>query len=190
MFVHKEEPKTSHSQYFPMNVLHFDVFGTTNNDTSYVNSKENWYLANHVVRIKDISHDKPPMCCFPGFAKVISTIVIVICLLICSYFKCVTYTYVYRTNKTNGGWMNRPINLLTITSAILHHVTHVFGGIWYVLAMMVEGPLRDKFGEDACWFMMVLAVIEISYLNVGSLGMAVFRLLYIKHEHWRNIKLE
>ena len=80
--------------------------------------------------------------------------------------------------------MHRPINVLTVTSAIIHHVTHVSVGIWYVIILMTETPLGDVVGKSSCEILDVIGVYGLAYLYAGSLGIASFRILYIKHERW------
>ena len=52
--------------------------------------------------------------------------IMLISLLVGSYFKGIMYAYVFSTNKENRGWMHRPINVLTISSSIIQHVTHIW----------------------------------------------------------------
>ena len=105
-------------------------------------------------------------------------------LLIGSYFKSIMYRYVLTTKKENRSWLHRPINVLIIHGAIIHHVTHVGVGIWYSMILVSETHLSHLFGYNFCEFMDIVGLYGLGYLTVGSLGIALFRVLYIKRENW------
>ena len=108
----------------------------------------------------------------------------ILSLLIGSYFKFIMYGYVFAGNKQNRGWMHRPINVLTVTSAIIHHVTNVAVGINLVMSLMIDTPLGDILGLQYCQVIGTVAVYGLVYLTGGGLGISVYRVLYIRHELW------
>ena len=120
----------------------------------------------------------------PFRIKFTLSVLMAISLLIGSYFKSIMYRYVFTANRTNRGWMHRPINILTITSAIIHHLTHVSIGTWYIVILTTEAPLGNETGIQYCQIMDVIGVYGIIYLSVGSLGTAVYRVLYINFEYF------
>ena len=148
------------------------------------NIEEEWIYANYVITVNQISQDEAPLISLPFNIKIILSILMILSLLIGSYFKLIMYGYVFTANKQNRGWMHRPINVLTVTSAIIHHTTHVALGIWNVVIMMLDTPLGDIVGFRCCQLMMMVGEYGIVYLSVGSLGVAVYRVLYIRHEYW------
>lgn len=93
------------------------------------------------------------------------------------------YRYVYVTNKQNSGWMHRPINVLIINSAIIHHVTHILMCIWHSANLMSETPLADIVGFGICEAMDVVGVYGLGHLTVGGLGSVIYRMMYIKFEY-------
>ena len=119
-----------------------------------------------------------------SITKSVLVIVIMTSLLIGSYFKSIMYRYVLTTKKQNRSWLHRPINVLIIHGAIIHHVTHVGVGIWYSLILVSKTHLSHLFGYNFCEVMDIVGLYGLGYLTVGSLGIALFRVLYIKRENW------
>ena len=160
-------------EYVPVN------FHKVNLITSMVSmngvSKEKVFL-DHLLLIQDTSNDKAPLISLSSEVKVSLAVVMTLSLLIGTLCKGIMYVYVSTTNK------KRPINTLIITSAIVHHATHLFSGTWYILVLLVDSPLGDLLGSGSCNVMMSIGVFGLVYLNVGSLGISVYRILYIKRE--------
>jgi hypothetical protein len=168
--------------YIPVDFHFFHSLSPSTNKT--VNGiTDKLVITNHFIAIDNISEDEALLIGLSFYVKVILTIVMALSLFVGSCFKCIMYMYVVRTNKTDRGWMHRPINALIVTSAIVHHVTHVVTGIWYILVLMMDAPLAEIFGPYSCHIMMLPAVYGMSYLSVGSLGTAIYRVLYIKYEY-------
>ena len=78
--------------------------------------------------------------------------------------------------------MHRPINVLTVASAIIHHSTHIWMGVYYIITLNVDKPVKDLIGSHYCQISYWIGLYALIYLSVGSLGIAVYRLLYIKLE--------
>ena len=142
------------------------------------------FSPNYLLSIEEVLDDEAPLRGLPLDFKIALAIIMALSLLIGSYFKSIMYRYTISTNKQHQGWMHRPINVLTIISAIIHHLTHVITGIWYILVLLTRNPLTDVFGPQTCQVMMLIAVYGLAYLSVGSLGIAIYRVLYIRHENW------
>ena len=168
--------------YIPVDVHVFDSYSPLANKTGN-GIKDTLVITNHFIAVDNIFEDEAPFIGLPFDIKITLTIIMAISLFIGSCFKCIMYMYVVRTNKTNRGWMHRPINVLTVTSAIVHHVTHVVSGIWYILVLTMDAPLAEIFGSYVCHIMMLPAVYGLSYLSIGSLGTAIYRVMYIKYEY-------
>ena len=149
----------------------------------HLNSSRNH--ADNAILISQISQDEAPLVDLPFNIKLTLSILMTLSLLVGTLFKSIMYSYVFTTSKKNrGGWMSRPINVLTVTSAIIHHVTHVPLGVWYVVNLMTETSVGNTVGFQYCQLMDVIGVYGIIYLSVGSLGIAIYRVLYIKLEYW------
>lgn len=133
------------------------------------------------VNKESVVEDEAPLFGLPFGVKFPFASLMFISLAIGSYFKFIMYQFMYINQKD---CMHRPINVLTLTSAIIHHATHISSGSWHALVCIINTPLGTFVGDDVCWFMMVVGVYGIVYLTVGSFGIAVYRTLYIRHECW------
>ena len=164
---------TPNPQYVPVNFHKVDFITSK---VSVNEASNESVLVNHLLLIQDTYNDKAPLISLSSGVKVSLAVVMTLSLLIGSICKGIMYVYVSTTNK------KRPINTLIITSAIVHHTTHLFSGTWYILVLLVDTPLGDHLGSGSCYVMMSIGVFGLVYLNVGSLGISVYRILYIKHE--------
>ena len=151
------------------------------NDNLHHNYSER--STNGILLIVHPSQDNSPLITLPFHIKIVLTIIMIISLLVGSYFKGIMYRFVYLTNKQNSGWMHRPINVLIINSAIIHHVTHILMCIWYSANLMSETPLADIVGFEICEAMDVVGVYGLGHLTVGGLGIVIYRMMYIKFEY-------
>ena len=122
----------------------------------------------------------------PLWLKITNVTLIWISLFFGSFFKYVLYRYILHRNKVNRGWMHRPINVLTASSAMIHHVTHIWIVSWYsIIYLDVVGiPISVALGDHWCQIVQTVCMYGIFWTNVGSLGIAVYRLMYIKYEEW------
>ena len=110
--------------------------------------------------------------------------IMLISLLVGSYFKGIMYAYVFSTNKENRGWMHRPINVLIITSSVIHHISHIWMWSWYVITFLLAAPVSDVLGFHWCQIMQIVGGFGLCYLTVGGVGITIYRLLFIKCEDW------
>jgi hypothetical protein len=162
------------------------VHGTTKSATDNITNFErrrSWMLNHDALMINRLSEDETPLVSLQFYIKLIIIVILTISLLIGSFFKCITYSYVFRANKQNHGWMHRPINVLTVTSSLIHHMTHIWMWIWYVVSMMSETSVSEAVGPHMCQVNQLIGLYGLCYLTVGSLGIAVYRVLYIRHEN-------
>ena len=120
----------------------------------------------------------------PLWLKYLLVTLIWISLFFGSFFKLVLYKYVLRSNKANRGWMHRPINVLTTSSAMVNHVTHIWTVSWYttIYLDLVGLPIAEALGDHWCQIIQSVCLYGIFWPIVGSLGIAVYRLMYIKYE--------
>ena len=132
------------------------------------------------INQESIVEDEAPLFDLPVGIKFPFATIMFISLSIGSYFKFILYRFIY-TNKKDS--LHRPINVLTLTSAIIHHVTHISSGTWHALVCLMNTPLGNYVGDDVCWIMMLIGVYGIVYLSVGSFGIAIYRTFYIRHEY-------
>ena len=122
----------------------------------------------------------------PLWLKITNVSLIWISLFLGSFFKYVLYRYILHKNKANRGWMHRPINVLTASSAMIQHVTHIWTVSWYsIIYLDIVGiPISEALGDHWCQIVQTVCMYGMFWTNVGSLGIAVYRLMYIKYEEW------
>ena len=132
------------------------------------------------INQESIVEDEAPLFDLPVGIKFPFATIMFISLSIGSYFKFVLYRFMYSQKKDT---INRPINVLTLTSAIIHHVTHFSIGTEHALVCIIDTPLVAYVGDTGCWMMVVFGVFGLVYLSVGSFGIAIYRTLYIRHNY-------
>ena len=130
------------------------------------------------------------MLSLPSYIKRIILIAMVVSVIIGSYYKYIMYSYVWTTNRNNRGWMHRPINTLLVISAVVHHCTH----LWTFMSQAVIATYNDinnkttstadVMGNHFCQITYIIALYGLVYLIVGSFGISLYRVLYIKREQW------
>ena len=116
------------------------------------------------------------------FSEVVSHILVgglIISLLSGSYFKSVLYRGIFE-----GKFWDRPINVLLLVGAVIHHSTHLFYGISLIVTIGFDVSLGDIFGTFYCEIELFILVFGIGYLSIGSLGIAIYRIIYLRHNHW------
>ena len=174
-----DQRNTQHSVYIPIHV------SKSVNKGNYI---RNDYSATYddLIIVSEMLDERPPMMALgmEFYNKVIISVAIVLSLFIGSYFKSIMYRYVFTSNKNNRGWMHRPINVLTISSAIIDHISNVSFGLWYIALVLSEFTIGQSAGAQYCEIMDVVWVYGVCYLSVGSLGTSIYRVLYIKHQQW------
>ena len=138
----------------------------------------------NVLIISHISNQEIPLVSLQLYIKRILTIAMVVSLIIGSYYKYVMYSYVWTTNRKNRGWMHRPINMLIVTSAVVHHFTHLWIGLSYAMMLTMEISMADAIGDHFCQITYIIGVYGIAYLSVGSFGISLYRVIYMKREQW------
>ena len=180
--------------FFVLVSKHEDSSNKFESHTFNINTTENDSMTiNDLFIVGHLSQDEVLPIHWSVSAKIILTATTALFMLIGSVFKCIMYRYVSLTNKQNRGWMLRPINVLTITSAITHHITHVWTWFWFLVLLWYTGggtssniviPFANSMGSHWCQIIKVVNSYGICYLSTGRLGIAIYRILYVKLEKW------
>ena len=170
-----------HNQLLPFFVMdeHYNEY---NIDTLNQSTKDDFN--NEVLFINEWMRGEESLMYLPFDYKMMLAAVMLISLLVGSYYKCITYAYFLSTSKENRGWMHRPINVLLLTSSLIHHATHIWMWSWFVISFLTVVPLSDVFGFHGCQIIQIVAGFGMCYLTIGGFGITVYRLLLIKHENW------
>ena len=98
-----------------------------------------------------------------------------------SYFKTALYRYMYNTRKE---FMARPINILILIQAIIQHLVYFLMAATYTIGLGLDVTFAEHVGEAWCnipWYGGNYGAI---YKNIGGLGIATYRLLYLFRGNW------
>ena len=114
-----------------------------------------------------------------GVGCVISSIVA--SAVIGSYFKSGLYFYMYDTRKE---LKNRPINILLLVQAIIQHIVCLMLVVILTIGLLFDLTYADSLGEAWCGVIFYVGIFGAAYRNIGSLGIAVFRLMFLLHSNW------
>ena len=160
------------------------LISKNNNQTTHSSQcYEEWIDEMNLIAIKKYSQDYPPLTELSFDTRLGICLILATSFVVGSFFKAILYCFVFE-GDTKHNWTQRPINTLTITAAFVHHVTHAWIFVWYILALLIEEPLVDLFDSNWCHISQYVGVYGIAYLSVGSLGISIYRVLYMRHELW------
>ena len=137
-----------------------------------------------VLVVSHILNENIPLIGLPFHIKRTLAVAMAVSLIVGSYYKSIMYCYVCTTNIKNRGWMHRPINILIVTSAVIHHLTHLWAGISHGMILMMDISMSDAVSDTFCKITYIVGVYGLMYLSVGSFGISLYRMIYIKREHW------
>lgn len=105
----------------------------------------------------------------------------VLSLLIGSTFKCILYAYCYVNYKLHQHTL---IDVLILTAAIVQHVINAIYAFHFVLVFLSGSTLQNILGHWYCTICAHALPFELIYMTVGSFGISLFRILYIKKGDW------
>ena len=162
--------------------LLFDI--SNRHSESFVSSKSstNWMDDVEWIKIHQFYDDDPPLINLPFDTRLGICAILAVSFAIGSFFKGITYMFVFFGDNTES-LIKRPITTLILTSTIIHHVTHGWLVIWYILSLMNETSLGDLLHPNWCHVTQYVGCYGIAYLSVGSLGIAIYRVLYIRNDY-------
>ena len=98
-----------------------------------------------------------------------------------SYFRYILYRYLFKKYKAKEF---TPIDLLILVASTIQHVLIVCAVINATLITSIGSSLADIGGPWHCISSRWLFQFGMSYSIIGGLGIAIFRILYIKHDAW------
>ena len=98
-----------------------------------------------------------------------------------SYFKIPLYHYMYDKiqNKTISS-----IDVLILVNGIIQHCACLILAVVYGIGILFDITFSHHIGETWCNVPWYAGVFGSAYRTMGSLGIAIIRLLYIKCSHW------
>ena len=102
-------------------------------------------------------------------------------LLVGSYFKLALYSYFCKNYKD---LIEKPINFLILVNAVIQHMTCLMMVAYNTTGLMFNITFADHIEEFWCNIPWYAQVYNFTYRTVGSLGIAIFRLLYLRCHNW------
>jgi len=102
-------------------------------------------------------------------------------LLIGTYFRYLLYSFLYGSYKAKD---NKPIDKLILVLTLIQHISIVLVVIRITLLFSYEAKLHETVGEWYCTMNDVIYTFDLYYSYIGSLGLSLFRILYIKCNVW------
>ena len=110
--------------------------------------KENLIL--HVFQIEASTH---ALRSISSFTRYMISVFLIISVSVGTLFKFVLYRYVLISSKENNGsyFKMTPINSMIFTSAVIHHLVHVYVGFFLVSSIGMDIILEKILGEEFCY---------------------------------------
>ena len=175
--------KSNHPLFTPLQIsaVRSDLF---EGNVSMSNKEDALCNMNDLLIVETLSKDQPPLISLPFDIKISIVMALMTSLIIGSFFKYIMYSFIWQTKSQNDGKRSRPITILIYSRSIIHHIFHVWMWIWITASMLGDTPVADSIGTGFCKYLQVTGLFGSGYWTMGSLGIAVYRVLYIKHENW------
>ena len=103
----------------------------------------------HIVAIED---KLPVLRMLSNFSRYSITTLSMLSLLVGSFFKIILYRYILVSSKLNNGsyFKVTSINKLLLSSAIIHHLSNIYAGIFLAISIGTDVILEDIFGNKFC----------------------------------------
>ena len=102
-------------------------------------------------------------------------------ILIGSYFRYFLYTYLFEEHKIKE---STPIDVLILVGSIVQHVGVVVLVLWGTMIVSTGTSLEYIPEPWFCTFARLVIQFELGYSCIGSLGLSIYRILYIKCDQW------
>ena len=111
-----------------------------------------------------------------GFGTSIIVSSLIASFLIGTYYKYPLYQYMYdNADEIN----NKPVDLLILFHAIIEHLTCLLMVTFISIGMIFKFTFASYFGETWCLLPWYAAMFGGTYRVIGTLGIAILRLIYI-----------
>ena len=134
-----------------------------------------------ILFLHDLNLEKSAIDSLDFATEVVVISGLCVSLFVGSYFKSAMYSYFYRNYKD---LIEKPINLLLLVQAVIQHMICLFMVVFYTVGLFFNIRFVDHIGKFWCNIPWYAQVYGVAYRNVGSLGIAIFRLLYLRCNDW------
>ena len=139
---------------------------------------------NFIRFLSKLPAEDVPMINLPNNAKITISIALSAAIIVGTYFKSILYRGIFAEN-----WMDKPINVLIFVSALIHHATSLLTSIHLILILSIESSLNSLFGPFYCFILPVIGEIGIFNQAIGSFGICIYRMMYIKLDDFVKYKI-
>ena len=128
----------------------------------------------NVLRPVLLDHSKVFQACICGFHWVTT--------LFGSYFRYILYQYIFNQYKKKE--LN-PIDILTLILSLSQHIAAIIQTLWLTSMAILDAGLDHWIGgTSVCTILRHMFLFDMYYSIVGSLGISIYRILYIKMDSW------
>ena len=112
-----------------------------------------------------------------GYGTTIVVSSLLASVLVGSYYKYPLYQYMYDNSKE---MIKKPVDLLILFQAIIEHLVCIVMVSFFSIGLIFDITFASYFGEMACILPWYAASFSVAYRTIGSLGIAILRLIHIK----------
>ena len=102
-------------------------------------------------------------------------------VLIGTYFRYFLYSFLFESYKSKE---SKPIDTLILVISLIQHINIVLFVIRLTLLFLNDVNLDQIGAQHFCMAHSLISQFDLCYSCIGSLGISVFRILYIKHDQW------
>ena len=137
------------------------------------------YLSDSIdmFRVEESLLELDALSALNEYGKTIVVSSLLASLFIGSYYKYPLYQYMYDNSKEIA---NKPVDLLILIQAIIEHLICVGMVTFLSIGLMFDITYSSWFGEAWCILPWYAGSFGVAYRTIGSLGIAILRLIHIK----------
>ena len=137
------------------------------------------YLDNSIdnLSIQKSNLELDALTAMNGFGTSIVVCSLLASVLVGTYYKYPIYRYMY---DNSDEVTNKPVDLLILFQAIVEHLACIVMVTFLSVGMVFDISFASYFGEMWCFLPWIAASFGVAYRTIGSLGIAILRLIHIK----------
>ena len=130
-----------------------------------------------IFTIDESNLELDPLSAMNGYGIAIVVSSLLAAVVVGSYCKYPLYQYMYDTSKE---LTSKPVDLLILIQAIIEHLVCIGMVVFFSVGLIFDITFASYFGEMWCLFPWYAASFSVAYRTIGSLGIAILRLIHIK----------
>ena len=130
-----------------------------------------------ILTIEESSQELDAMSSMNGFGSTIVVSSLLASVSVGTYYKYPIYRYMY---DQSDELTNKPVDLLILFQAIIEHIACIVMVTFFSVGLMFDITFATDFGEMWCFLPWYAGSFGVAYRTIGSLGIAILRLIHIK----------